>query len=225
MKLLKNIETLAYGNLNRLFLPYLTNDSMFSSYTDVFTDNEYPNLKTGEREIQSIIEIQNEYIQKPTWRKYQDFMVACDVDMKDVMYKRLNKIGLNFTKANSDLLEEIQEEVGVLAMQLKKHYNRARPYQIAYYTGQDLHPFNTITGNTPAYPSGHAMQSRFLLKIVAFNFPKYKDEIKKLANDIAFTRIVMGVHFQSDNDFGFKIADKLATYPQIIDKYFTNKIF
>ena len=110
-------------------------------------------------------------------------------------------------------------------MQLKKHYNRARPYQIAYYTGQDLHPFNTITGNTPAYPSGHAMQSRFLLKIVAFNFPKYKDEIKKLANDIAFTRIVMGVHFQSDNDFGFKIADKLATYPQIIDKYFTNKIF
>ena len=146
-------------------------------------------------------------------------------DIKKLIYRRLREIGLEWSPKNSNQLEQIQEECGTLVMNLKKHYNRARPFQMAHYTGQDLHPFNTISGQSPAYPSGHAFQSRFLLKIVAFNFPQYKDKIKKLAEDIAFTRIVMGVHFPSDNKFGFDIADKLATYPQIRDKYFTRKIF
>tara|TARA_Y100001937_G_C7129590_1_gene336582 strand:+ start:2798 stop:3523 length:726 start_codon:yes stop_codon:yes gene_type:complete len=225
MKLLDNIEKLAYGNLNRENLQYIEQDSLFNNYIDVFFDNPYPNLSETEKEIDFIIDIQNSYMTKPNWKKYKRFMQECDDDIKQLLKRKLNEIGLKWTNKCADLLEKIQSECGSLIMHLKRDYNRARPFQMAYYTGQDLHPFNTISGQSPAYPSGHAFQSRFLLKIVAFNYPQYKDKIKKLAEDIAFTRIVMGVHYPSDNKFGFEIADKLATYPQIRDKYFTRKIF
>ena len=225
MKLLNNIENLAYGNLNHTNLNYLYAESFFNDYTDIFENNKYPTLKEAEEEISYLIKIQKEYIRKPNWNKYEKFLKDCDDDIKNVIYTRLNKIGLNFTRENSDKLEEIQDLIGAFVMRLKVHYNRARPFQMAHYTGQRLHPINTISGQSPAYPSGHALQSRFLLKIVAFNFPQYKDEIKKLAEEIAFTRIVMNVHFPSDNKFGFEIADKLATYPKIRDLYFSRKIF
>ena len=225
MRLLDNIENLAYGNINRDNLVYLTNESFFNDYIDIFENNEYPNLKKTEKELEYLINNQKAYMRKPNWSKYKAFLKACDDDIKNVIYTRLNKIGLNFTRENSNKLEEIQDLIGAFVMRLKVHYNRARPFQMAHYTGQRLHPINTISGQSPAYPSGHALQSRFLLKIVAFNFPQYKDEIKKLAEEIAFTRIVMNVHFPSDNKFGFEIADKLATYPKIRDLYFSRKIF
>ena len=225
MRLLNNIENLAYGNLNHTNLNYLYAESFFNDYVDIFENIKYPTLKEAEKEIAYLIKTQKEYIRKPNWTKYEKFLKACDDDIKNVIYKRLNKIGINFTRENSDKLEEIQGLIGALVMRLKVHYNRARPFQMAHYTGQKLHPLNTISGQSPAYPSGHALQSRFLLKIVAFNFPQYKDEIKKLAEEIAFTRIVMNVHFPSDNNFGFEIADKLATYPKIRDLYFSRRIF
>jgi hypothetical protein len=225
MKLLDNIENLAYGNINRDNLAYLTKESFFNDYIDIFDNKQYPNLKQTEKELDYLIKNQKEYMRKPNWSKYKAFCEACDDDIKKVIYNRLNEIGLRFTKEMSNTLEEVQELVGALVMHLKVHYQRARPYQVSYYTGQKLHPMHTISGSSPAYPSGHALQSRFLLKIVAFNFPQFKDEIKKLADDIAFTRIVMGVHYPSDNNFGFEIADKLATYPKIRDLYFSRRIF
>ena len=223
MQLLKNINDLAYGNLDRESLEYLNKKSIFSNYTDMFMDTPYPNIQATEKDIQAIIDIQNEYIKRPNWNKYKKFIASCDSDIEKVLYTRLNEIGVPYTKKDAKDIEQVQEDLGGMIMVLKKHYNRPRPFQVAYYTGQMLHPFTTISGNTPAYPSGHACQSRFLLKIVASKYPKFKKQIKKLADDIAFTRIVMGVHYPRDNKFGFEIADKLATMPSIRDKYFGGK--
>jgi len=221
MQLLKNIDDLAYGNLDRDNLKYLNQpDNAFTDYTDIFYNKPYPKLKETENDIQYIIDTQDAYMQKPNWKKYKRFMEGCDNDIKAVIYTRLNEIGVPFTREQADHLEAIQEELGKLVMELKVYYQRPRPNQMGYYTGQDIHPFATSSGHSPAYPSGHALQSRFLLKIVASKYPKYAQKIKKLADDIAFTRIVLGVHYPSDNQFGFEIADKLATFPTIRDKYF-----
>lgn len=225
MELLRNIENLAYGNLNKKALEYLNKKTFFNNYFDVFSENPYPKLKETESEIDFLIQIQKDYMSKPNWKKYQRFMKEADEDIHALIFRIFKEIGIEWNTKKADKLESIQVDCGSLVMELKKYYNRARPFQMAYYTGQALHPFNTISGQSPAYPSGHAFQSRFLLKIVAFNFPQYKDKIKKFSKDIATTRLVMGVHYPSDNEFGFKMADKLATYPQIRDKYFTRKMF
>ena len=220
-----NIENLAYGNLDKTNLKFMNKASFFSDYIDIFNNINIPPIKETEKEIEYLIRTQKEYMGKPNWEEYKKFITGCDENIKGVLYNSLNRMGVRFTKENSNELEKIQELLGSLIMSLKSHYNRARPFQVAYYTKQNLHPLYTASGNSPSYPSGHAAQSRFLLKIVAFNFPEFKNEIKKLADEIAFTRIVMGVHYPSDNQFGFEIADRLAAIPKLKDLYFSNKIF
>lgn len=78
----------------------------------------------------------------------------------------------------------------------------------------------TTSGNTPAYPSGHACQGRFLMKIAAYHYPHKEMALKRLADRIAHSRVYMGLHYASDNKFGIMIADRLATYPSIKKKYF-----
>ena len=113
--------------------------------------------------------------------------------------------------------------MGGLIMKLKSFYNRPRPFQLAYYTNQDFHNFNTISGNHPSYPSGHSAQSRFICRIIAFHNPEQKEEIMRLGRRIAKTREIMGVHYQSDTTFGNEIADGLAEVKEIKDIYFNDK--
>lgn len=222
MKLVDYIKNLVYGNLNKDTYSYLLRkkDSIFSDYVDMFNDTPYPNLSDTQADIQTIIETQAEYQSKPNWKKYKKFMKIADEDIHKLLYKRLIEIGVPFTQKEAIELSNTQEDVGVLVIMLKQIYQRPRPYQIAYYTNQPLHNFNTITGNSPSYPSGHALQVRFLMNIVASKHPRYKKQIRKLADDIAFTRIVLGVHYPSDNKFGTEIAEKLSNLPSIKDKYF-----
>jgi len=224
-KLLNGIDTLAYGNLNIENIQYLEKKSIFDNYFDLFIDNPFPNAEETQKEIEFLMKLQEQNFQKPNWRAYKKFVLEADDDIKKLLYRKLRDIGIDWSPYKANILEEIQEECGSLVMRLKQHYQRPRPFQFSYYSGQDFHPFNTISGNSPAYPSGHAFQSRFLLKIVAYNFPEHKENIKKLSDDIAFTRLSLGVHYPSDNKFGFEIADKISTYPQIRDKYFTDKLF
>ena len=135
-------------------------------------------------------------------------------------FPRLKEAEKEIQEEYGDYLENIQETLGVLIMRLKQHYNRARPYQVAYYTNQNLHPFFTASGNTPAYPSGHAAQGRFLCKVIAHHYPEKGKDLLKLSHKIANSRIALGVHFPTDNKFGFEIADTLATIPAIRGKYF-----
>ena len=92
MKLLDNIENLAYGNINRDNLAYLTKESFFNDYIDIFENKEYPNLKQTEKELEYLIKNQKEYMRKPNWSKYKAFCEACDDDIKKVIYNRLNEI-------------------------------------------------------------------------------------------------------------------------------------
>ena len=114
------------------------------------------------------------------------------------------------------MLEDIQnfnDEIGMIITSLKKHYNRPRPFQFAYYSEQDLSPFETVTGNSPSYPSGHACQGWFTCLFLAKKFPEKEKELITLAKMIENSRIILGVHYPSDNAFGKKIAETIVNIP------------
>jgi len=94
-------------------------------------------------------------------------------------------------------------------MDLKVHFQRPRPFQVAYYTNQKLHPMTTLSGQSPAFPSGHACQGRFLTKVITKDNPTKRVELSKLSEQISKSRIIMGVHYPSDNFFGERIANEL----------------
>lgn len=87
-------------------------------------------------------------------------------------------------------------------MALKNHYNRQRPYQLAKKLNMSFKFVPLESAKTPAYPSGHSTQAVFLANIIADYFPELKNDLKYVANDICFSRLIAGVHFPSDDVFG-----------------------
>lgn len=100
-----------------------------------------------------------------------------------------------------------------IAMSLKYFYNRARPAQIApeiinEKNGTLLH---SDSANTAAYPSGHAIQAYYLAKILARKFPAKTQAIMEIATKCANIRIMAGLHYPSDRDFGWWVVDHYLT--------------
>ena len=217
MEQLMNLSDLRYGNLNKENEKYLDKENLFTQQFNKYSQFQYPNTNDTQKEINDIMKTQKHFEKKENWEKYKKFMLLCDSDIHKVFERALKKIGVKY---DGDLLENIQEELGALVMRLKDFYNRPRPFQVAYYTEQPLHNYNTISGNSPAFPSGHACQSYFLMKVMAKKNPHKEKKLERLANRIANTRVVLGVHYPSDNEFGKKIAGRLAATPQIQERFF-----
>ena len=81
-----------------------------------------------------------------------------------------------------------------------------------------MKPEELESANTPAYPSGHAFQSRILAMALAEKYPQHEKRFRGLANEIAENRVIAGVHFPSDSIAGKVLADELY------DKLDTDKL-
>lgn len=91
-------------------------------------------------------------------------------------------------------------------MYYKRLYNRARPVQVA---PQIVNALDSTTANTPAYPSGHALQAYYAAKILSKWEPARKEEWDDIADRVANIRIIAGLHYPSDRDFARRLVEKL----------------
>jgi hypothetical protein len=96
---------------------------------------------------------------------------------------------------------------------LKWFYNRARPAQIAPELINEANGtlLQSDSALTPAYPSGHAVQTYYLAKILAKKFPAKTQAIMEVATKCANIRIMAGHHYPSDRDFAWWVVDNYFT--------------
>ena len=109
-------------------------------------------------------------------------------------------------------LEEFEfysNEVAKVVHHFKFKWNRPRPERLAPYYGIPLKKNVTITGTTPAYPSGHSAQSRFIALYASQKDPSRAVSYMKLAEDVGTSRLVGGVHYPSDHESGKILAEML----------------
>lgn len=213
------MNDLYYGNLNKTFLPYLEKKNIFTEYFDEFSMIPFPNFYESLQENEIIMDVQSKAEQSSEWDKVRNFCFSWDSDLINSIQTSLNKLGIPYDDIYIEYLTNISEDLGALIMQLKNHYQRARPYQYALYGNQKLHPYETFSGHTPSYPSGHATQIYFLCKVIATHYEEKAKELDALAKRVADSRVIMGIHFPSDNEFGFSIAQTLLEKGDIISKY------
>ncbi len=86
-------------------------------------------------------------------------------------------------------------------MSLKNYYNRPRPKQMIPH----LPVAQSETAKTPAYPSGHALQSYLIAHHLSQKYPSRKRDFFKIADRIADARVSVGLHYPSDNNFSKEI--------------------
>ena len=86
--------------------------------------------------------------------------------------------------------------------ELKWHYNRPRPNQLAKYHNVNLRSKKLDSMKTPAYPSGHSAQAVLIGHVLGDMFPEYRQDLLLLAEDISMSRLVAKAHYPTDSEFG-----------------------
>ncbi|MGM7723719.1 vanadium-dependent haloperoxidase [Metabacillus sp. Hm71] len=93
----------------------------------------------------------------------------------------------------------------VMSWYFKYLWDVARPNQY----GRNLSPVLT-TPRFPAYPSAHATVAGSAESILSYFFPPEAENIKKVMEGCALSRLYAGVHFKIDNDEGLRLGRQLG---------------
>ena len=101
-------------------------------------------------------------------------------------------------------------DAAIAIMDAKYAYWGIRPFQ---YDSTFTPLFQTPP--FPGYPSGHATASSAAATVLAYFFPADAEFFKSKAKECADSRFYAGIHFQTDNQTGLEMGNKLAQY--IID--------
>ena len=91
--------------------------------------------------------------------------------LRDVFKEVCEEHGLDFPK---DLVKELIKSCSML--ELKYHYNRARPFQLLKYYDIKLGE-EVMENENPSYPSGHSGQGILIGKVLQTKLPINTDEI------------------------------------------------
>lgn len=115
----------------------------------------------------------------------------------------------NDVTISNEFLHRVVQESARFIMEMKYHYNRPRPYQIAEVYGMDLNGTELDSMKTPSYPSGHAVQGYLVAELLSHMDPKNSFEYRTMGERIAHSRIIAKAHYPSDKKFGKVVADVL----------------
>ena len=101
-------------------------------------------------------------------------------------------------------------DAAIAIMDAKYAYWGIRPFQYdtTFTPLVETPPF-------PGYPSGHATASSAAATVLAYFFPADAEFFQSKAKECADSRFYAGIHFQTDNQAGLEIGNRLAQY--IID--------
>ncbi len=138
--------------------------------------------------------------------------------------KALNKIPLNkdFVKKNDDIEKAFKElakrknikdydetiaaelikESAPIILDLKNHFNRPRPKEVAGKINVTMQDIEMESMKTKSYPSGHSAQGFLVALVLGDNYPQKREDFKNLAKKISYSRRVAHAHYKSDSKFG-----------------------
>jgi len=216
------MNDLRYGRLTKELQQKLNENNLFTQYMGEFAFIDYPNYAESSEEIVSIIETQKKARESGKWDAIKNFCDLWDEDIIRAFETTLQKLNIPYDEEYIEYIASVSDEIGALIVQLKNHYQRPRPYQLAFYTEQELNPYYSYSAVSPSYPSGHACQALFLFNLIGFHYEDKKEELLKIAKQVSDSRIILGVHYPSDNVFGHLIVNQLLLKDDIKQKYFPN---
>jgi hypothetical protein len=131
------------------------------------------------------------------------FIHAAETNKEKLFIDLMKKKGIDISEEE---LVKITYYLDPITMGLKYHFNYPRPYQVAYFRNIPLYPSQSTNANSPAYPSGHAIDSLCIGTILSKRFPEHREAIMNLAYRISKSRHISGIHFSFDKSFGESIG-------------------
>ena len=213
------VNNLTYGNPNAQQSILVEKKGDFDYISEYFLDKPYPNNdgKYAQSELSKI----TQQMKKLEYDNVISMSYKFDEDLKGMCVDMANKCGVGNPQK---FVESVFNDIDSIIMKLKFYYNRIRPFQLANIYQYPLNPMPTINAQSPSYPSGHTVQSKVVADILSYKYPDKSDILQKFAEKCSNSRIILGVHFPSDEVFGLQVAAGIVKDTKFQNKYFTKKV-
>lgn len=111
-----------------------------------------------------------------------------------------------------ELVNDLIEASAGIILDLKYHYNRPRPKQLAKEYGMNIGGIELESMNTPSYPSGHSTQGTLIAKILQTKLPINTDAFLQAGKRISYSRNIARAHFPSDSRMGEDLGSQMYRY-------------
>ena len=128
-------------------------------------------------------------------------------DVEGVFKEVCKEHGVEYPK---ELVKELIKSCSML--ELKYHFNRPRPYQLAEYYGIKLGKNILESMKTPSYPSGHSAQGILIGKVLQTKLPINTNAFIEAGKRISYSRNIGGAHYPSDSEMGENIGSRMYEY-------------
>ena len=138
--------------------------------------------------------------------KKRTLSIQKEIENELSLYGMLDKFSIDKKEYNI-LIKFISKSIDPIILNLKKKYNRVRPYRLDTSIIPSIKP-----PKHPSYPSGHSTQSFIIAYLLSEKYPERKNHFMKTAYSIAKNREYAGVHYSSDTIYGIIIAKKLSEF-------------
>ena len=211
-----NLNQVTYGNptkeLKQLLEEDLLVDDLFLKLKeDFFPPNDSELVKDELNEIVDYINSISDEENKAFLTRYK----AYDRSLIQVITTTFKQRGIDVENLCIDIIKDIRN----LIYKLKYFYQRPRPYQLAQYYKLKLFPYNSFSSSTPSYPSGHTLEACVILNVISDKFPNEYQFCREMIDDVAYSRLYLGLHYQTDNDFAKEVAKEILKHPKFTQKY------
>jgi hypothetical protein len=211
-----NLDQVTYGNPTIEQKKYLEEISIVDDLFPKLKENNFP-LTSSELVKDELNEIVD-YLNDISSEGNESYLAR----YKSYDRSLLQNIVTTFQEKEIDveeLCKNIIDDVQPLIAKLKYHFQRPRPSQVAQYYKLKLFPYSSFSSNTPSYPSGHTLQAYVILNVIGDKYPNEYQFCKEMINDIAYSRIYLGLHFATDNDFAKFVGQEILKNPNFTKKY------
>ena len=111
-----------------------------------------------------------------------------------------------------ELVNELLKSCAGIILDLKYHYNRPRPKQLAEIYDMKIGGIKLESTSSPSYPSGHSTQGILIGKVLQTKLPITTDAFLQAGKRISYSRNLARAHYPSDSRMGEELGDALFKF-------------
>ena len=111
-----------------------------------------------------------------------------------------------------ELVNELLKSSAGIILDLKYHYNRPRPKQLAKEYEMSIGGMELESMSSPSYPSGHSTQGFLIGKMLQTKLSITTDAFLQAGKRISYSRNLARAHYPSDSRMGEELGTAMYSY-------------
>jgi hypothetical protein len=211
------IDSIVWGNPSQKDYALLHTKSPYDKYIPDLIKVAPPlnSSKATREELNSIVDYVYDFIkiEESTQKRYKNYDQDIELSLVNIL------VHLKIADEAGEMVSEIYGDIMPLIYKLKYHFQRPRPYQLALQYKIKLFPTPSFSSSSPSYPSAQSVLSKVICHVIGNNFPEHYNTLDQLTEDISYSRIYMGLNYQSDLEYSHYVKDLIVNDPEFKAKY------